>query len=85
MWVIQIGGVMSKLLIYLCEAGGAQAVLPLSQINQNQVGITRIGMQLRRQGLADIPNRCKCRHDQGQGCGNLALLAVLVPNGFHGH
>ncbi len=72
-----------QLAVNLGERRAAQAALPPTEINQDEIGISAVGAQLRRQRPAHVGHRRKCRHNERDRRGDLPLRAVLAPRCLH--
>ncbi len=83
--VIHIGHAVTDFVVDLRQCRQTHAILAVAQIQQDQVGFTLVGAQLRRQCLARIQHRRKAGDDQRHRCSHALLLAVVMPNGTHGH
>ncbi len=81
----QIRAMVTQLPVDLGQRRGAQSVLPLTQVDQDQVRIAQVGSQLRSQGAAHIADRGKGGDDQRQRRGHRPLFALLLPDGLHRH
>ncbi len=83
--VVQIRCLVTQLAIDLGQRGGAETLLAVAKVDEDKVGLTEIGSQLRRDGVAHVLDPGKGRDEQGERRGDAVLLAILLPAGLHGH
>ncbi len=83
--VVQIRSALPKLAIDLGQGRGAEALLAVAKVDEDKVGLTEIGAQLRGHGIAHVLDPGKGGDEQGERRGHAALFPVLLPAGLHGH
>ncbi len=81
--ILQVRGRIAHLAVDLREAGGAQAVLALAEVDQDQVGVPGIAAQLRGEHVAHVAHRREGTDDQRERGGHLVFLALFLPDGLH--
>jgi len=82
--VVQVRWDLAHGLVHLGEGRGADAVAPLAQVDEDEVGLDVSG-QHRGEGAADVVHRGEGGDVEGQGGDHRPLLAVFVaPHRLHG-
>ena len=65
---------MPKLAIDLGQGRGAEALLAVAKVDEDKVGLTEIGAQLRGHGIAHVLDPGKGGDEQGERRGDAALF-----------
>ena len=60
---VQVRPLFADLPIHLRQGARAQAVAPLAQVDQDQIGVAPVPAQLWRQGAAHVAHRREGGHD----------------------
>ena len=80
--IVQIGHIATGLVQHLGQDARAHAVLAFAQVHQNQAGVL-LCIELRRQAAAHIVNGREGGDDQTHRRGDLLVLTLVLPAGFH--
>ena len=83
--VTHIGRFVAQLTVNLCQRSGAQRVMAVTQVDEQQCRVALVGTQLWRHGVANIFHAGKTSDHQGQRRRHFALLVAFLPAGFHRH